>query len=219
MKKTLLILVLVMAVFTGQIFAFAYANHGCRAYNNCGDEGTTAGIASIMTLSIGQLSDQGAGYFLLSHSDFSLFLNKVEMSELNGLNYQELQVLLDSAIANMEGASYAFSTLIQLALEKPYNPVVLNQLKHFNYQGYMTDNGLNSVIFSSVKACLAKGDVTGAYIKLKADMDDIIQQLYIVKAGVDLNIFPDISQLWRVSQSFSDSKMFGQYMSEVMMNL
>ena len=69
MKKTLLILVLVITVFTGQTFAFFYANRSCAAYDDCDREGESTGTASIMPLSIGQLTVQGAGYFLISHSE------------------------------------------------------------------------------------------------------------------------------------------------------
>lgn len=205
---------LALTLFTGQMFAFFYANHSCRAYDNCEGEGLSGSGQTI-----GQLNVRGAGYFLRSYSGFLLFLQKVEMSELNGVNYPELQAVLNSAIDNMENAANTFDKLVQLAKEKPYNPVVIDKLRSFDYRGYMKDKGLNRVVFKKVKGFLVKGDVTGAYMKLKADMEDITRQMYTIKDAVDANIFPDISQLWRINQAIANNMSFGQHMAEVFMNL
>ena len=214
MKKQILLLLLALTLFTGQIFAIVYANRSCAAYDDCEGEGFSGSGETI-----GQLTVQGAGYFLKSYSAFLLFLQKVEMAELNGANYQEMQAVLNTAIDNMENAANTFDKLVQTAKERPYNPVVIDKLRNFDYQRYMRDNGLNRVVFMKVKGFLAKGDVTGAYMKLKADMEDIARQMHTVKQAVDANIFPDISQLWRINQAFGNNMAFGQNMAEVFMNL
>ena len=168
---------------------------------------------------MGQLIIEGAGYFLNSHADMLKFLNRVEMSQLSGPDYPELQDILDSAIKNMENAAETYKILISTAKETPYNPGVIAKLATFDYQGYRQKNEMNVEIFSRITAYLIKGDVTGVYILLKSDMDHIIKKLHNVKRKIDGNIFPDISTLWRVNDKYSESLLSGQYISEVFMAL
>jgi hypothetical protein len=74
-------------------------------------------------------------------------------------------------------------------------------------------------IFIKVQGFLAKGDVTGAYITLKASKDAIIAQLYVIKATLDSNLFPDTNLLYRVNQAYSETMLFGQYVAQVFGNL
>lgn len=216
MKKIFLISVLVLMVFAGQILAIVYANHSCYAYNNCLPP---PGFKSFTSPTIGQLIIEGAGYFLASHYEMLRFLYKTELSEVNGVNYLELQEILISAIANMESASGTYKNLIQLARETPYDPAVIDKLMKFDYQGFMKKKSLTSDVFLKVQGFLAKGNVTGAYISMKASKDAIIAQLYAIKASLDANVFPDINQIYRANQAYHDTMLFGQYMADVFNNL
>ncbi len=214
MKKTILTVMLVITFFTGQIFAFVYANHACRAHNACDEEDYKSSGSSI-----GQMIIEGAGHFLMSHSEMLKLLNKIELSELTVPDYSELQGIINSSIESMEKASETYKNLISIAKETPYNMEVIEKLKIFDYTGYMQKNGLNSVIFLKVKDFLSKGDVTGVYIYLKSDMDSIIEQLYNIKSSIDSKLFPEISMLWRANQKYSESLLFGQGVSEIFKNL
>jgi hypothetical protein len=214
MKKTILTVMLVFTFFTVQVFAFVYANHACRAHDSCYE-----GDGKRASSSIGQMIIEGAGYFLMSHSEMLKLLNKIELSELTGPVYSEWQVMINSSIESMENASETYKNLISVANETPYDMDVIEKLKIFDYTGYMQTNGLNSVIFSRVKDFLCKGDVIGVYIYLKSDMDSIIDQLYNIKSSIDSNVPPEISLLWRVNQRYSESLLFGQFVSEIFKNL
>ncbi len=203
-------------LFTGDILALVYVNRSCDAYNNCAPN--PLGKSSVSP-SMGQLIIEVAGYFLASHADMQTFLNKLELSEVNGVNYPEIQAILNSGITNMENASATFKNLIQLAKETPYDQVVIDKLTKFDYQGFMKKNNLLGDIFIKVQGFLAKGDVTGTYIKLKASKDAMIAQLYLIKAAVDSNLFPDTNLLYRVNQAYSETMLFGQYVAEVFNNL
>lgn len=216
MKKTILISVLMISLFTGNILAIYYVNRSCEAYNNCLPP---PGLKIGFSPSIGQLIIEGAGYFLASHADSQTLLNKLELSEINGVNYPEVQGILNSAIANMENACATFKSLIQLAKETPYDQTVIDKLRKFDYQGFMKTNNLVGDIFIKVQGFLAKGDVTGAYIELKASKDAIIAQLYVIKDALDSNLFPDTNLLYRVNQAYSETMLFGQYVAQVFKNL
>ncbi|MDQ1352186.1 MAG: hypothetical protein QG657_2492 [Acidobacteriota bacterium] len=214
MKKTILIAALMITVFTSNIFAILYVNRSCEAFNSCSPD-ANGGIAP----SMGQMIIEGAGYFLASHADMQKFSNKIELSEINGVNYPELQEMLNSAIANMESASAVYKNLIQAAQETPYNRAVIHKLLKFDYRGFMKKNNLVADVFIKVKGFLARGDVTGAYIKLKTSKDAIVAQLYIIKTALDSNLFPDVNLLYQVNQAYCETLLFGQYIAQVFNNL
>jgi hypothetical protein len=158
---------------------------------------------------------EGAGYFLKSNSNIQLFLNKIELSELNGMDYSELQNIINSAIENMENAKETYINLISIAKVTPYNPFIIEKLQLFDYPGFQKENKLNSEIFKQVETFLSIGDVTGLYIKFKLDIDSILVPLYNIKASVYNETFPEISSLWLINQKYSELVLFGQYGSQV----
>jgi hypothetical protein len=162
---------------------------------------------------------EGAGYFLKSHSDMLLILNKVELSALSGPDYPGMQALMKDALENMEKAGETYKSLIAAAKETPYNPEVITKLMMFDYETFRETNGLNKDIFSRVKNYLVKGDVTGLYVLLESDMVFIIQQLKVIKSSIDTGTFPGISLLWRLNQKYSESLLTGQYIAEVFKSL
>ncbi len=219
---TFLVIGMVIILITKSfVYPFFMGNDSCEAYNTCEEdpEGTTAERTNSSNMNMGQLIIYGADYFLKSQSAMLMFLDKVEMSELNGADYTEFQTVLNEAITNLENASATYTELIAIAKETPYDQTVIERLKTFDYQGYQEKNGLVPVFFAKVESFLIKGDVTGAYISMKSDMDSILDQLYIVKGSVDAKAFPDISLLWRINQQYSEAMFFGMYESEVFINL
>ena len=215
MKRIIIITVLMTALFTGQVLAFMYANGSCKAYNDCE---TPAGYRAA-GLSIGALTIEGAGYFLKSHSHMLMLLNKVELSELYGTDYPGMQALVKDALDNMQKAGETYKSLVAAAKETPYDPDVIAKLIMFDYDTFRETNGLNKDIFSRVKKYLVKGDVTGLYVLLAADMAWIIQQLQTVKTGLDAGTMPVISLLWRLNQKYGESLLGGQYIAEVFKSL
>jgi hypothetical protein len=208
-------MVLMTALFTGQLLAFMYANGTCKAYDDCEPpEGVRAAAPSIGVLII-----DGAGYFLNSQSHMLLLLNKVELSELYGTDYPGMQALVNNALDNMQKAGETYKSLIAAAKETPYNPKVITKLMMFDYETFRETNGLNKDIFFRIKKYLVKGDVTGLYVLLEADMALIIEQLQAVKTCIDAGTFPDISLLWRLNQNCSESLLTGQYIAEVFKSL
>ncbi len=225
MRKTLIIIsVAVLIFFTFNIHAFPWiwANDSCRAYERgCSKSGSGGDTARDKKsgLTLGQLVIEGAGCFLRSNSDMQLFLNKIELSELNGMDYSELQNIINSAIENMENAKETYINLISIAKVTPYNPSVIEKLQFFDYSGFQEDNKLNSEIFKQVEAFLSNGDVTGMYIHLKSDIDSILEKLYNIKSNVDSSTFPDIQKIWRANQEYLESLLFGQYVARIFIEI
>jgi hypothetical protein len=165
--------------------------------------------------SLRQYVIMGAGYFLESYSDALLFLNKIEMAELNGMDYDELRMMINNAVVNMENARNAYLVLKQLADNTPYNQNVIGELEKFDYVGFSEENGLNGTIFKDVEYYLSKGDIRGVYAQFLANTDNILETLYVVRKAVDHTSFPRTADLQRMNQSYSQSLLFGQYVAEV----
>jgi hypothetical protein len=213
MRKSLIIILLAVFILFSlnvKLNAYFFANEGDRAYKGGGKYDEKGDTKTIREYTI-----EGAAYFLQSHSDFLLFLKKIELSELNGLEYPELQDIINSTIENIEKAKDAYINLISVAKATPYNGEVIEKLLLFDYTGFQREKGLNNVIFSKVAEFLSKGDVTGLYIQLKLDIESILEQLSNIQTSVDNEKFPEISNLWLINQKCSELILFGQYSSEV----
>ena len=165
--------------------------------------------------SLRQYVIMGAGYFLESYSDALLFLNKIEMAELTGMDYSELRMMINNAVVNMKNARSAYLSLKQLADNTPYNQIVIDELKKFDYVGFPEKNESNGIIFKDVEYYLSKGDVRGVYAQFLANTESILETLYVIKQTVDHTSFPRTADLQRMNQSYSQSLLFGQYVAEV----
>ncbi|MFC2155490.1 hypothetical protein ACFLRB_03235 [Acidobacteriota bacterium] len=161
----------------------------------------------------------GAGHFLQSYSSMLTFLNKIERSELDGLNYAEIQSDLDSAIEYMTEVKTAYAEITREADMSTYNQEVIAKLLIFDYTAYEKANSLNHGIFTDVAFYLKKGDVKGIYHKLLSDIEGILNILAIIKEKVDVNVFPGVSDLHRMNQYYSQSLLFGQYVAEVFIEI
>ncbi|UCH94931.1 MAG: hypothetical protein JSV88_32405 [Candidatus Aminicenantes bacterium] len=203
--KIFMVITAVM-LFSINSFSLWYANGSGGAYEGGGDNETT---------SIDQFIVEGAGYFLDSYAYTLRFMREVELSANRELNYPELRQLLNSALFNMEQARSTYMLLKETADNTPYNPVVIEALKNFNYDLFRESNGLNHEIFTDVKSYLIKGQVREIYGKLLSDMENMINLLQTVKKKIDKNLFPPVNTVRQLNQTYSVSLLFGQYTSGV----
>ncbi len=158
---------------------------------------------------------EAAGGFLKSQSDFLLFLNKIEMEEINGIDFAELRRIINDAVVHMENARAKYKDLTQLADITPYDQPTITGLMGFNYTLLKDSKKMNRVIFNEVMTYLSSGDVRGLYHQLLADTQSIQDQLILIKYDVDAEVIPGTSGLWQVNQSYSETLIFGQYAAEV----
>ena len=212
MKKFIPAALLVAVLCSAQLFAIVYANHSCIIYDACPPDGESikSGNSLINTLII-----DGAGYFLKSNSNYIMLLNGVEVSELYGADTPQWQTAFYGAWENMEKASATYEALISTARETPYNPAVLEKLTTFDFKTFVKAKKLNTAIFSRIEGFLKKGNVTGVYVLLKSDMDNILLRLKSLKAVIDAGGTPGISQLLELNQVYCYSMLTGQYLSQV----
>jgi hypothetical protein len=170
-------------------------------------QGTTSTLKIYIT--------ESAGYFLNSHSTYQTFLNRVEMADVNGIDFIELKDILYNSTAYMEKAKAAYANVKAASEKIPMDTIMINKLQNFDYDGFQVKYGLIKPIFVKVKKLLLKGDIPGLDAAVLANMENILKQLYEVKALVDKSQTPDIAGLWRLNQSYAEAQLFGQYIAQI----
>lgn len=205
--KTVVVVFFLAALYTN-IFGLMFANDSENSVKPPGNSG--GGVSGLSSYVI-----EGAGSFFKSFADILQFSNEIEMAELEGLDYNELQALLNSAIVNLQDARQAYINLIMEADILPYNQEVIGKLLAFDYQGYQGKNNLNVSAFNAVIGFLKQGDVKGLYHKILADFEGMLQRLETVKEKTAANGFPEIPDLREVNQSYAACMLFGQYVAQV----
>ena len=199
----LLVGVLVLFLFNYSVFARVIQNGASEGFE---EPGSTTIQGYVI---------EAAGYFLESHADFLLFLNRIELADLNGADYPELQSMIDNTIAHMTYAKTKYIDLTQMADTAPYDQSFINALLNFDYVSLQQAKSLNSVIFNEVETYLSAGDIRGILHRTLADTQEILDMLTPIKAAVDAETLPATEDLWRVNQFYSETQLVGQYAAEV----
>jgi len=216
MKPIKIIMVTLFSLFIVNFSQAAMiANYSCASFQ---DQCTTTGDKR-MDSTIGQLIVVAGGYYLDSHANLKLLLSQVELSELNGIDYAKARDTLCMAIDKMEMANASYLALINKADGIDYNPVVVNQLKSFDYNRFRKEFNLNPTIFKRVEHFLSKGNVRGVYKDIFIETGNILEKLYIVRESLDSDMFPTVSNLWRINQKYAEVELFGQYVAELFYKL
>jgi hypothetical protein len=205
---------LTLSVITVPAFGLVYGNNSDFIFDKPGYSNSHSNGYGMRSTIAGDVID-GAAYFFSGYSDTLLLLNRIELSEKQELDYAELDKILDSALGNMELMKKSYLSLNLKTEYLPYNPMMIQKLKDFNYLEFQQVNGLNPIIFDKVKDYLTAGDMRGVYSRILADIEGIISLLYLIKEKVHAGVFPGASHLWRLNQSCSDTLLFGQYVAMV----
>jgi len=158
---------------------------------------------------------EAAAYFLRSQSNFFSFLDKTELSDLEGIDYSTLRSIIHNAISNTENAKTKYTELVLVSGQTLYDPVIIDRLIHFDYISFQEMNGLNTPLFTETKNYLSAGDVNGVYSRLLAETQKILEKLLIIDASLDNETLPALTDCWRLTQSYSETLLFGQYVAEV----
>jgi len=210
MRKLKLFLILTLFLSMG-LSAIIILNDSETAYNGNGTDGQKSGNNQVKTLVI-----VGAVQFLESHSYFQVFLKRVELAQLSGVNYDEVDGVLDATILSLERAKDTYDDLKNLAGNISYDLAVIEKLKVFDYDGFREENNdFNPLVFQEVNGFLSSGDVTGSYNKMFTDITNILERLRSLKQGIYDNTFPQISIIWELNQKYSNALFFGQYVAMI----
>ncbi len=214
-KQKLLTAMIFVAIITLNLNGYFAFNETENAFN----PPPCAGCKNYAAIDLGQLLVTGAGYFIQSNSDYQLFLKTIEISDVYGMNNEDMVNSIENAIKNMELANETYYQILQVSNLLEYNPTVLEKIKNFDYDNYQYINRLNPAIFRQVKQLLKLGNVRGCYQRFYTATNEILERLRIIKNSTDTFIMPRISDCWRLNQIYMEMALFGQYAAEVCMNI
>lgn len=216
-----LMIVTLWLTITSMVFGYVQLNGSGGTYcegnpppPDCG-EGTDDNKALAPEDTIGDLIVDGAAVYLNAYSGYLAFLNRVELSDRDGLDYEEAGKMLDSVLAYVGTAKETYYRLVLKAESTPYNPAVSAQLAEFDYAGYSRKHRLDRDIFEDVEEYLKNTDVTGTYIYTYLAVKEIESMLLSVRWKVALKTTPDIERLWVINEKLGRTLFFGQYVARV----
>lgn len=181
------------------------------------------GIPCDGMIALGGLTVNAASNFLQSNADVLLFLNEVEISEINGFNYVRSLELIDSAIEKLEKARTNYDGMVVMNYspgDPPCDKMMANgKLGTFDYAGLVAKEGLNKEVMSLAASYLVKGDIAGVYRKVLADVDLILADLYTMKDMLKKEVQPSLASCWTLLHRYSDTILFGNYVTLVFYHL
>jgi hypothetical protein len=199
---------IILMLFNNNLFSYISCNGSGSGYNdqNSGEDLTNN------TNTIETLISVGAGYYLQGNSDIQSILNLVELQDVKVMDYQELQRLVNSALENITNSRLIYEKLVEIAEITPYNPVVIDKLKYFDYKTFMHENKLNEVIFRKVEGYLSDGDITGTLRHVLFIIKDIEDLLISVKTGMNFN---RLELYWKLNELCAETTLFGSFIARV----
>jgi len=212
---TALVGMLILFMIPTAVFPRIWGNGAGGGYDGAdGGSSNAAGIQSQFN-TIETYVIRGAGFYLEAYSDILLLLNRIEESELNGMDYDEVRQISDRALMNMYNSIETYYYLIRRAEMTPYNDAFITKLMAFDYAGFMEKRQLNSVLFTKVEEYLRKGDITGTFKYIYIELTAIVKMLHSIRNDLYFGKIPELSDLWRINELCSQTLLFGQYMSRV----
>jgi hypothetical protein len=158
---------------------------------------------------------QGASYFLKSYRYAMIFSNRIEISELNGIDYSELSAIIDQTQDNLEMAIKTYKTLIKTAARSQYKKSVVKELENFDYDFFREQKGLNKAICKKAEVYLKKADIKGIYRIMYVDFKRMAMIIRTIKKDIKREKFPSIRKIWLLNETFSKNFLFGQYIARI----
>ena len=208
------VFIMVIFLMNTEVFSVICANGAGGGYEDPGGGKSNFGSTKEDSI-IESYIEEGGGYFLNAFSNIIIISNRIEMSNINGIDYEELKNIVDRAIENVINAKVVYSLLINTAKYTPYDNEFISRLRSFNYQNLMTEYSLNSEIFKEVEGYLKNGDITGTFERVYNSFIKIEGLLLSIKEEVKLNKMPLLSKIWKINEEASRTLVFGQYITRV----
>ena len=206
------VFIIVLLFLSLHSFSWIYHNHGEEGY---ADDGGGSADSYISGSPISNYIMEGAGYFLEGYADVLLLLNRFEMSDLKGIDYNEVKQISDRALYNIKNTCVIYDSLIAMAERTPYNKAFLEKLACFDYESFRDDNHLNRDVFKEVETFLSKGEITGTFKQSREVFNLISVFLNSIKDSIDAEKIPPLSKLWKLNQLYAGELLFGQYTAQV----
>ena len=177
--------------------------------------GTGGGDKAAEVNPVENLVIQGAIYYLQSCSDVQAILKRVEQSAFKPVDYAEMQQVVNEALDQIKAARVTYEALLKTAAETPPNPAFILGLQNFDYQAFMTENGLIEPVFKKVEEYLSRGDVPGLLASVYVELKSIESQLQYIRKYVSIYRLPALSVFWKLNETCAAASLLGSYSTRV----
>jgi hypothetical protein len=154
---------------------------------------------------------EGAKAFFKAKESISSLLFEVESGCEGNFNYIAVLSFTNNAIAYLNKSKAHYLEAYNLGKNKVYLKSESNLLKNFDYDKFAAENNLIIPIMNRVKFYLSNGDVTGYYMQIVNDIEDIANILSITRNYLENSTSPDINYYWKILQKLSEATLFGNY--------
>jgi hypothetical protein len=203
MIKKIIPAILLLACFSMTLFPIMYANHGECFFieSECGAGISLPTSTADPGSSLGDLIVSGA----CSYSSFLAYLKEYEAGR------SDQKESLDKAYEAITAANTFYKKLTRESAGFPYNEPAVSRLKQFDYESYAKTLDLVPRVFNQVRVLLAKGDVRGVFQEIAWRTQSIADKL----GPAAMNSVPGDIELWRLSQAYAETLLFGQYAAEI----
>jgi hypothetical protein len=155
---------------------------------------------------------ESAFYLLSGNQNYQDLLKTVELSELYGIDYKDLENKVSIVITDLEKAELIYSDLVSITANLVYENVKIKKLTVYDYEN--AGQSKIPIIWEKVKNILSKGDVRGALKTTHQDVKNLIDNLKSIKDKITLKKFP-LSDFRQTNQLFFETQLFAQYCAEV----
>ncbi len=218
MKKSLILTLFIVVLFiltSMNVYPYVACNGAGKGYDGDGKGGSSISTPMEINNIIDLYIFEGADYYLSAKTDIQQILNMFEMQDTNGVDFDTLNLLVDSAICNIINAKETYQKLILEAERTPYNQYVQSLLKAFEYDAFRLENGLNSSVFEEVKGFLQQGDITGVFRWIHSRDAEILDMLNSIKIEISREKLPALAIFWRLNETCDLTSIFGSYIARV----
>jgi hypothetical protein len=204
------IVCIILLLSGNNLFSYIYCNGSGSGYE------CPACIGGESTAAIESMIIESAGYYLQGNSNIQTLLNRVELQDINGIDYPGIQESIKKALENITNARLTYEKLVKKAETTPYKEVVIEQLKSFDYKAFMLENRLNEKVFKQVGGYLSAGNITGTFKHVFSSIKKIEKLLISVQTVMD---FSRIEPFWKINECCAELSLFGSYVARIFQSI
>ena len=126
-------------------------------------------------------------------------------------NFPNSVNLIDVAVNKLKMSREKYLGAIQMAKSVDMRLCDFTYLEKFDYEQFVEEKGLNTVIAMDVKSYLFAGNVVGFYQRIADDIDGLIKRLVALKVKLNNKLSLYQEDYWLILQQGSRLLLFGNY--------
>jgi hypothetical protein len=153
---------------------------------------------------------EGSSLFFQGMTEIMRLFDEGEKGSKDG-NFPNSVNLIDAAVTKLKMSREKYLGAIQMATSVDIRLCDFTYLEKFDYEQFVEEKGLNTVIAKEVKNYLSAGNVVGFYQRIADDIDGLIKSLVTLKEKLSKKSSLYQEDYWLILQQGSRLLLFGNY--------